>query len=125
MPGSPAPAGIEREQLRLVDVVEREHVRGGRLRAAALVESVDDQLLVDEEGEGLGGRILRYLDEHPDAADTAEGIRGWWLLEQVFKESVGDVEDALDLLVSRGIVARIDRPDMPPVYRRARRDGRA
>jgi hypothetical protein len=77
----------------------------------------------DEDGESLAGQILRYLDEHPDAADTADGVRAWWLLEQVFKESVGDVQDALDLLVSRGIVTRIDRPNMPSVYRRARRNG--
>jgi hypothetical protein len=77
----------------------------------------------DEDGESLAGQILRYLDEHPDAADTADGVRAWWLLEQVFKESVGDVQDALDLLVSRGIVTRFDRPNMPWVYRRARRNG--
>jgi hypothetical protein len=32
-----------------------------------------------------------------------------------------DVQAALDALVERGIVARIDRPGMPPVFRRARR----
>jgi hypothetical protein len=75
----------------------------------------------DEDSGGLAERILRYLDEHPDAADTAEGVRVWWLLEQVFKESIGDVQHALDQLVSQGAVTRIDRPNMPAVYRRARR----
>ena len=73
----------------------------------------------DDVGEGLAERILRYLDEHSIAADTAEGVRTWWLLEQDSRESIGDVEHALDLLVRRGRVVRIERPDMPPIYRRA------
>ena len=76
----------------------------------------------DDEGEGLAERILRYLDEHSTAADTAEGVRTWWLLEEASRESIGDVEQALDLLVRRGFVARLERPDMPPIYRRARQD---
>jgi hypothetical protein len=76
-----------------------------------------------EGAESLAGQILRYFDEHPEAADTAEGIRAWWLVEQAFKESISDVKDALDLLISRGLVTRIDRPSMPPIYRRARRGG--
>ena len=75
-----------------------------------------------DDGEGLAERILRYFDEHSTAADTAEGIRDWWLIEQESRGSIGDVEQALDLLVRRGVVVRIDRSDMPPIYRRARQD---
>jgi hypothetical protein len=77
----------------------------------------------DESG-GLGGRLLQYLHEHPDAADTAHGIRVWWLGEQP-AVTIAEVESALDVLVGSGVMTRIDRGEMPPVYRGARRDGRA
>lgn len=75
----------------------------------------------EHDAAGIAGPILHYLREHPDAADTADGIRQWWLPRQGVTRSVDDVEAALDDLVERGIVARIDRPGMPTVYRRARR----
>jgi hypothetical protein len=68
-------------------------------------------------GGGVGDPILRYLSEHPDAADTAAGIRQWWLLHENEERSAKEVQEALDLLVARGLITRIDRPGMPPVYR--------
>lgn len=70
----------------------------------------------DDDCERL---IERYLEEHPDAADTAEGISQWWLSEPGPTLSVSDVQRALDALVARGVVGRIDRPGMPSIYRRA------
>ena len=71
----------------------------------------------------IGGRIQRYLNEHPDAADTADGIRDWWLASTlVARPALDAVQAALDTLVTRGLVARRDRPGMPPIYRQARRN---
>ena len=68
--------------------------------------------------------ILRYLSDHPDAADTAAGIRQWWLPHGNDEYSAAAVQAALDLLVAQGAITRIDRPGMPPVYCRAdRRSG--
>ena len=70
---------------------------------------------------GVGERILRYLNQHPDAADTASGIRQWWLLHEGEERSIADVQAALDRLVEQKLIDRIDRPGMSPVYRSARR----
>ena len=67
------------------------------------------------------GPILQYLREHPEAADTAEGIRAWWLQEQGAGRSIGDVRVALEQMVERGLLTRIDRVGMSTVYRGARR----
>lgn len=75
-----------------------------------------------DEGHGGGTveTILAYLDDHPDAADTVDGIRQWWLLGGV-DQSTADVQAALDLLVERGLIARVEQPGISPVYRRALR----
>jgi hypothetical protein len=59
--------------------------------------------------------IQQYLADHPDAADTSEGIRVWWL-SGVSPEVV---EAALADLVSRKLVRRQDVPGASPVYSRA------
>jgi hypothetical protein len=54
------------------------------------------------EGDEQASRgILQYLVEHPDAKDTIEGILKWWLPDsRVWKR--GEVQEALDLLTSKG-----------------------
>ena len=76
-----------------------------------------------DDGGDVGTPILRYLNDHPDAADTAAGIRQWWLPLEDDELSTAAVQAALDLLVAQGAIARIDRPGMPPVYCRADRRG--
>ena len=72
----------------------------------------------------VGERIQQYLHEHPQAADTREGIRQWWLQREGGGRSAADVQAALDRLVEQKVIARIDRPGMPAVYRSThRRDG--
>ena len=72
----------------------------------------------DDDSSGVGERILRYLDERPEAADTADGIRQWWLRQEGVERSPADVQAALDRLVEQRRIARIDRPGMSPIYRR-------
>ncbi|MEW5786636.1 MAG: hypothetical protein AB1899_02155 [Pseudomonadota bacterium] len=55
--------------------------------------------------------ILRYLDQHPDAADTLEGITRWWLPGDP-PVDLSTVEAALARLESQGLVhrhANVDR----------------
>lgn len=54
--------------------------------------------------------ILCYLDEHPDAADTAEGITKWWL------PAKWDIDDetvrmALAHLMNEGLVHQRENID--------------
>ena len=72
----------------------------------------------ERHGGGTVETILAYLDVHPDAADTVDGIRQWWLVAGA-ERSTADVQAALDLLVERGLVARVEQPGVAPVYRRA------
>ena len=50
--------------------------------------------------------ILQYLQNHPDAGDTAEGIAEWWLTEHDTNEAEVLVEQALTHLVKQGVLER-------------------
>lgn len=65
----------------------------------------------------LAREIARYLAEHPAAADSAEGIRRWWLLRQRFDEAAAQVQQALDRLEAAGQVRRQVLPDGTVIYR--------
>jgi hypothetical protein len=47
-------------------------------------------------------RIQQYIEAHPEAADTAEGIATWWLSGL----PAPAVQAALDDLVRRGVMQR-------------------
>ena len=49
-------------------------------------------------------KILRYLQEHPRAADTANGILEWWLLKQSISEEQNLVDQALKMLVEKDLI---------------------
>jgi hypothetical protein len=61
--------------------------------------SLQKTLLTDIQSEVLG-----YLEEHPDAFDTVEGIRQWWLLRRLAKYSTDRVQTAIDQLVETGFI---------------------
>lgn len=60
--------------------------------------------------------ILRYLESHPEAKDTLDGIAHWWLRREWSERLLGDVERAVALLVSRGLVLETQRQGVPPYY---------
>lgn len=53
----------------------------------------------------VAGEVLEYLEQHPDAQDTLEGVCDWWLLERRIRRTVREVEAALGELVAKGFVA--------------------
>src|SRR5258707_4363549 len=52
----------------------------------------------------IAHRILKYLVENPHAQDTPEGIVEWWLLDRFTKSNEARVKEALDELVTAGLV---------------------
>lgn len=45
--------------------------------------------------------ILHYLIKNPDAKDTIEGVRTWWLPEGYQKQRQEELEETIDFLVSK------------------------
>lgn len=68
--------------------------------------------------------ILRYLNNHPDAADTVEGIAKWWL-PATWCIDPHTVAAALARLHAQGLVRRRRNADRHELYsRRAARADR-
>ncbi|HEV2863886.1 MAG TPA: hypothetical protein VGX48_23020 [Pyrinomonadaceae bacterium] len=49
-------------------------------------------------------QILKYLQAHPEAGDTLEGIAGWWLMQQRVEDSVRVVSKVLEQLKADGVI---------------------
>jgi hypothetical protein len=49
-------------------------------------------------------QILNYLVDHEDAQDTLEGIGEWWLWEQKIRTRMAEVKQALDYLITEGLI---------------------
>lgn len=58
----------------------------------------------DDEIKELSLEILRYLQSHPHAADSVEGIAKWWIYRQRVTEMVNKVQMALDYMVDEGVL---------------------
>jgi hypothetical protein len=65
--------------------------------------------------------IERYVNCHPRAADTSEGIRGWWMGLREQNDTLEDVESALEYLIGRGCLERVVLADGTVIYARADR----
>lgn len=62
----------------------------------------------------LEEQILHYMELHPHAADTAEGIATWWLKHNRVKLS--QVQAAVENLVKRNMAIRRKSPDGHILY---------
>ena len=65
-------------------------------------------------------RIMKYLQEKPDAGDTLEGISQFWLEFERIDQTVGEVSDALESLVRTGIVTKVASKGGLPIYKLAK-----
>jgi hypothetical protein len=66
--------------------------------------------------ETTADEIVRYLEAHPRATDTAEGVVQWWLAGHEFALPLEHVRAALERLVATGAVARRTLPDGTVMY---------
>ena len=60
----------------------------------------------EHEIERIAEEIQLYLFNHPNAADTLDGIARWWLTRQRYEEATTLVKKALGNLIARGVVAQ-------------------
>jgi hypothetical protein len=68
------------------------------------------------EAQDIAREILRYLEHYPEAKDTIDGINQWWLRREGSKRLRRDVEQAVALLLSQGLILETRRPGVPPFY---------
>lgn len=66
----------------------------------------------------LACEISRYLEERPDAVDTAEGILRWWLAPRGVETTREILRRALDTLVDARVIERRELPDGRSVFGR-------
>lgn len=62
--------------------------------------------------------VLSFLDRHPQAADTLEGIAEWWLPQQRYVTAQARIEAVLQQLVNRGALQMRRLPDGTAIYTR-------
>jgi Fe2+ or Zn2+ uptake regulation protein len=61
--------------------------------------------------------IKRYLQQHPQAADTLDGVVNWWLLRQRYETATSIVGKALNQLVEQGELTTITTTGGKTIYR--------
>lgn len=76
----------------------------------------------DEIVRTIAFEIEQYLSAHPDSADSAEGIRGWWLPPSLNAEPLTTVILALENLERRGVVAKTELEGVGAIYSSAGRN---
>ena len=81
--------------------------------------------MCDAHGPTISYEILAYLDKHPDAQDTLEGIVDWWLLEQHIERQIEGVREALGGLVAQRLVLESKGKNSRIHYRLNRRRAKA
>ena len=58
---------------------------------------------------GLRQLVLGYLDDHPTAMDTLDGIAEWWILRQQVEIEVRRVASVLGALVREGVLEEYEQ----------------
>jgi hypothetical protein len=72
---------------------------------------------VNKKDKEISEQILKYLQKNPDSGDTLEGITKYWLGLERIDQSVDEVRDALEGLIKKGIVMRVDLKRGMPIYK--------
>jgi hypothetical protein len=67
----------------------------------------------------IAREIERHFEAYPNAADSVEGIRGWWLSPALRSESLDNVLVALEELQRRGVVAKTESEHIASIYSKA------
>lgn len=73
----------------------------------------------DDMVQAVADSLVAYVTRHPEAADSIEGIRRWWLPAGTVA-SAADVQAALNRLVLAEILVTRRLPDRGVLYSRRR-----
>lgn len=60
--------------------------------------------------------IREYLSNHPQAADTLDGIMTWWMAREYYLRYRTIIEQALESLVDGGVLQKQEVADGEIVY---------
>jgi hypothetical protein len=71
--------------------------------------------------EEIARKIRRYLLDHPNAADSLEGIVHWWLVRQQVEFSTEKVKMALDYLVGNDLISKSTTVEGKVLYANGKR----
>jgi Fe2+ or Zn2+ uptake regulation protein len=74
---------------------------------------------VNKRDEEISEQILKYLQRNPDSGDTLEGIAKFWLGFERIDQSVDEVRNALENLVKKGLIKKLEARDGKPIYKKA------
>lgn len=77
----------------------------------------------DAEIARIAQDVRRYLEAHPNAADTLDGIAQWWLVRQRYGHAKEQVQKALEQLKRERLVLTRTNADGRIIYRSAQRRG--
>jgi hypothetical protein len=61
----------------------------------------------DELIERVAAHISRYLERHPAAADTVEGVHAFWIGAQCAQESIDVTQAALEYMLEQGAIVSV------------------
>ncbi len=64
----------------------------------------------------LESDLVGYFESNPGAADSAEGVRRWWLHKQLAVRSEALVARALEELVAKGVLTKRESDYAEPIY---------
>lgn len=76
-------------------------------------------MATDHTVSTIAEEIARYLAAHPEASDSLDGIRRWWLARLRYEEAADLVRQALARLEAEGTVTRTVLPGGAIVYQAA------
>ena len=70
----------------------------------------------NDDGERIARDVQAYLESHPHAADTLEGVVKWWLMRQRYDQAEELVSKALALLEEEGRVVKASTADGRTIF---------
>ena len=68
------------------------------------------------DSDEIRRRIIEYVHEHPNAADSAEGIAQWWLGAEARHVADAEVQGVAEDLVAEGRLLKRTRSDSSAMY---------